>query len=139
MILKLGGSNDKQWEIGRNAANAEGLWNVIIDSTKEDPSGEATYEDILDAAGMLQEMLGAVSQRLPSPGADQHHDVRKEIVTMLEHYIEGRFPLILFEAATHVLLGQNAIVESLFQFSSTQEARAVVMAKEQGIDIVLED
>ena len=98
MILKLGGSNGKQWEIGRNAANAEGLWSIILDSIKEDPSREATYEDILDAAGMLQEMLDAVSQRLPSQSVHPQHGVRKEVVTMLEHYLEGKRPSDPFKA-----------------------------------------
>ncbi|KAF8663378.1 hypothetical protein AX16_000953 [Volvariella volvacea WC 439] len=124
IVLKIGGIADGQkWEVGRNAANAEGLWNEIL-TTVSDPA-YAEYENMLDSAGMLTEMVQTQLDRLPQESElDVPPDgVHPEVVTMLHHYLKG----------------QREILEDVMQFASTKEQAAVELARSQGIDVVLDD
>ncbi|KAF9569289.1 SET domain-containing protein [Agrocybe pediades] len=125
VVLKLGGAIDgKKWEIGRDARGAEGLWKEIL-STLMEPGTElenATYEDILDAAEMMQEMVQAKIDRLPPLVALNKEKFRPEVQSMFYHYIEG----------------QAAILQSLFDFCGTREQEAIELARKQGINLVLD-
>lgn len=89
----------KRWEVGRNARGVEGVWHYVLDVVSsasrpeeaEEPAA-TRFENRLDAAGMLMEMCRSYLERLPQipdvldalvPG------VRREVLTMFSHYIEG--------------------------------------------------
>lgn len=89
IVLKLGGINGQRWEIGRGASNADGLWKEILSNFVGSKDGEPTYEDILDAAGSLQEMTEKLLDRLPGHDTPKSADVRPEVIQMFKHYIDG--------------------------------------------------
>jgi hypothetical protein len=89
ILLKLGGFEGQRWEIGREARNAGGLWQEILTSFLESEGGEPTYEDILDAAGSLQEMTEKLLERLPQRITPESHAARPEVVKMFHNYIDG--------------------------------------------------
>ena len=93
IVLKIGGGNpaggsQPKFEVGRNARGAEPVWNAVLAAICGDPE-EKTVEDELDAAEMLAEMAENLRNRLPQP-KQAGHDVRPEVATMLEHYLEGK-------------------------------------------------
>lgn len=92
IVLKLGGLEGQKWEIGRYAHNAEGLWQEILSGFLEKEGEEPTYEDILDAAGSLQEMTEKLLGRLPPQNIAD--DTRPEIAAMFHNYIDGTASLI---------------------------------------------
>jgi hypothetical protein len=89
IVLKLGGINGQKWEIGRGASNADGLWKEILSNFVESQNEAPTYEDILDAAGSLQEMTEKLLDRLPGHDIPKSADIRPEVVQMFNHYIDG--------------------------------------------------
>ena len=94
--LKLGGIMGQRWDVGRDAINAEGLWNEVLSTFVE--GGDvptATYEDVVDAAGSLQEMVEGLLDRLPGYAIPESVDARPEVIKMFQNYIEGLFPPII--------------------------------------------
>lgn len=89
IVLKLGGIKGQKWEIGRSARNADGLWKEILSNFVESQNGAPTYEDILDAAGSLQEMTEKLLDRLPGYDTPKSADIRPEVVQMFNHYVDG--------------------------------------------------
>ncbi|KAG6850915.1 hypothetical protein H0H93_006741 [Arthromyces matolae] len=121
MVLKIGGLHQK-WEIGRAAKGAEGLWNEILRSVQQDPE-ETTYEDQLDAASALLDMLKALLDRFPPDRDERRVSMRPEVSLMLDYYLEG----------------QKEIVDSLADFAREKERIAIEQARAEGIEVVLED
>lgn len=92
IVLKIGGGDGPvasrpKFEVGRNARGADPVWNAVLSAICGDPE-EKTVEDELDAAEMLVEMAEGLRTRLPQP-REAGHDIRPEVATMLEHYLEG--------------------------------------------------
>ncbi|KJA29790.1 hypothetical protein HYPSUDRAFT_126849 [Hypholoma sublateritium FD-334 SS-4] len=125
IVLKIGGmegSEAKKWEIGRKAQGADAFWTDQL-SQFTGQGQPPTYEDILDASGMLSEMLEDKIGRLPSAEVQNVHELRPDVVTMFHHYLEG----------------QNDILSSLLDFLKARTQDGINMAREEGIDIVLEE
>ncbi|KAG6832172.1 hypothetical protein H0H92_004903 [Tricholoma furcatifolium] len=125
IVLKIGGgikSDSKKWEVGRAARGAEGVWETILTSVQQgtDPP---TYEDILDAAGAMLDMVQALLDRLPLDLDERRVEMRPEVALMLDYYVEG----------------QRDILESLMDFAREKEQLAVEQARAEGVEIVLED
>ncbi|KAF8076675.1 SET domain protein [Lyophyllum atratum] len=123
IVLKIGGIDGKKWEVGRSARGVDGLWNEVLRSIQQDPESTPNYEDQLDAAGALLDMLQALLDRLPSDREGQRVEMRPEVALMLHNYVEG----------------QRDILQSLIDFAHEKEKLAVDAARAEGIDIVLED
>ncbi|KAF8204763.1 SET domain protein [Pholiota molesta] len=123
IVLKIGGIGGNKWEIGREARGTEGLWEEVLQTFVGSEEHYATYEDILDASGMLEEMVQTLIQRLPNGQLSNAQELRPEVVTMFNHYLEG----------------QRDILSSLLGFCRAREQDALKMAKDEGIDLVLEE
>ncbi|KZT69429.1 SET domain-containing protein [Daedalea quercina L-15889] len=128
IVLKIGGNpagsasaSQPKYEVGRNASGADPVWNTVLAAICGDPE-ESTVEDELDGAEMLAEMVENLRNRLPQPGA-AGQDLRPEVATMLEHYLEG----------------QREILHSLIAFARDKERQAIQKAREQGLQIVDEE
>jgi len=121
IVLKIGGINGKKWEIGRSAKGVEGIWNEIVCSIQENADAAPNYEDHLNAASALVEMVETLLDRLPD--RLQHMDLRPEVSLMLHDYVEG----------------QRDILESVIGFAHEQERLAIEAALTEGVEIVLED
>lgn len=89
IVLKIGGIGGNKWEIGRNAQCVEGLWKEILSSFCQSSEEAPTYEDVLDASGMLQEMVQTLIERLPANAPPEAQGIRPEVAMMLSHYLEG--------------------------------------------------
>lgn len=95
IVLKIGSSDNSQtrkWEVGRRGRGVEGLWEevlnlVILGAGSDNGRDEAGYEEELDAADFLLEMVQGLLQRLPSNW--EHLNLRLEVKEMLAHYVEG--------------------------------------------------
>lgn len=81
----------KKLEVGRAANGAEAVWDEVLALVKmNSDASEKTYEDHLEAAGMLGDMLLALQDRLPATGSiEGNQDVRSEVKEILEYYLEG--------------------------------------------------
>jgi len=126
IVLKIGGhlEDGKKWEIGREARGAENMWIDLMRSFVHwDSSQTPTYEDVLDASSALQEMVQNLIDRLPADKTAEMTDIRVEVITMFQDYLEG----------------QRDILRSLKEFAKTQERRALDMALEEGVEIVFGD
>lgn len=136
----------RKWEVGRDARGAEDVWEVVLGKVKgasqgqngrqdkgneedkppEDEEEAATpaYEDKLEAAQMLADMVETLLDRLPSDkaGAKRAAAMRPEVAQMLHDYIAG----------------QRDILESLLKFAMQKETEAVEEAREAGVELVFE-
>lgn len=121
ITLQLGGSSNK-WVIGRLPSGAEGLWNEVRRLVAETPE-EIGYEDDLEAAQLLVEMVQKKCDLLPDLPDENDADIRPAVRLMLKHYLEG----------------QRDILTSLkLHFEKRQEA-AVEAARDEGIELVFGD
>jgi hypothetical protein len=117
IILKIGGMDGKKWEVGRSARGVEGLWDEIVRSISPDPESSPTYEDHLDAAGALEDMIQTLLDRLPmnnrgDPG------IRPEVASMFQDYVEGKnYTQILLSAMCLDLLVTHTRTTSYFDIS----------------------
>ena len=89
IVLKIGGIDGKKWEIGRSAKGVEGLWHEIVCSIQEHADTVPNYEDHLNAASALMEMVKTLLDRLPTTDRLQCADLRPEVSLMLHDYVEG--------------------------------------------------
>jgi hypothetical protein len=90
IVLKISGIDGKKWEVGRFAKGVEGIWNEIVRSIREQHDSSQNYEDHLNAASALMEMVEALLHRLPSgTNEPQSVNIRPEVSLMLCHYVEG--------------------------------------------------
>lgn len=91
IVLKIGGIDGKKWEVGRFAKGVDGIWDEIVRSIQEDPNSSPNYEDHLNAAGALMEMVGVLLDRLPAnEDQSQIANMRTEVLSMLHDYVEGQ-------------------------------------------------
>lgn len=96
IVLKVAGGAEqatKRWEVGRGARDVEGLWLELLSLVRGGSQEEPTYEDILDAAGALEEMTQSLLDRLPK-FEHFHQDVRPEVQDMARNYVKGRSPVV---------------------------------------------
>ncbi|KAJ6538490.1 SET domain protein [Mycena vulgaris] len=119
IVLKIGGVEGKKWEVGRAARGADGVWEHILELTG---GSEPTYEDHLDAAAALADMVQTLLDKLPALPVTPSDDLREDVAVMLHNYVEG----------------QRDILESLIEYASVKEEAGISMAREQGIEVVLE-
>lgn len=89
VLLKIGGIGGNKWEIGRNARGVDGMWTEILSVLRQSEQDIPTYEDILDASGMMQEMVQTLIDRLPDDLIPDSTAIRPEVSTMFLHYLEG--------------------------------------------------
>ncbi|KAF9238366.1 hypothetical protein BU15DRAFT_47737 [Melanogaster broomeanus] len=124
MALQIGGTQKSQkWEIGRNARNIEGLWSEVRSMVASEES-EYEYEDDLEAASLLSEMVQSKLDGMKTiSDVRSNNDIRSEVKIMLEHYIEG----------------QRDILESMLEYLAGKQEAAIEAAREQGIDLVLDE
>lgn len=140
IILKIWNIQGKKWEIGRNARGAEGIWEAILALLMKDSPSPATYEDQLDAAGMLADMVQDLIDRLPPSKTET--EMRPEVASMLHDYVEGESGITetcSSSSLTHACSGQRDILLSMIAFAREKEQIAMQDARDLGIDIVLED
>ncbi|KAF8639752.1 hypothetical protein AX17_001014 [Amanita inopinata Kibby_2008] len=123
IILKIGGINGERWEIGRAARGVEGLWDEIIRSLESDSDDNPSYEDQLEAAGLLTEMVQDLLKRLPKTSVECNTGMRPDVNLMLRDYVQG----------------QRDILESLIEFTRRKEQDAIAVARAEGIELVFED
>lgn len=121
ITLQLGGSSNK-WAIGRLASGVEGLWNEVRQLVAETPE-EIGYEDDLEAAQLLLEMVQKKFDLLPDLPDENGASLRPAVRLMLKHYLEGQRD-ILTSLKTH--------------FEERQEA-AIEAARDEGIELVFDD
>ncbi|KAJ7167510.1 hypothetical protein C8R46DRAFT_1269466 [Mycena filopes] len=115
IVLKIGGMGGRKWEVGRGARGAEGVWECVLETLTG--GAEPTYEDHLDAAGALGEMVEGLLDKLPEPSFDD--DVRDDVAEMIGNYLEG----------------QRDILEGLILYADAKHDQGLAMAKEQGIEL----
>ncbi|KAJ6466689.1 hypothetical protein C8R47DRAFT_1153337 [Mycena vitilis] len=89
IVLKMGGMAGGRWEVGRGARGADGVWNTVLAALQEGP--EPSYEDHLDTADALADMVQALLEKLPVPSVPPPDGVREDVALMIEHYIEGAY------------------------------------------------
>jgi len=123
IVLKIGGIGGDKWEIGRNARGVDGLWQEILSNFCSSAPEAPTFEDVLDASDMLQEMVQTFIERLPNDGPFEAHGIRPDVATMFSHYLEG----------------QKDILEAVMEFARSKEREAIAMARDSGVDLVLEE
>jgi len=123
IVLKVGGVDGEKWEVGRSARGVNGLWNTILRLIQEDSGSSSEYEDKLDAASALTDMVHALLVRLPTEDNPRYVEMRPDVASMLHDYVGG----------------QRDILLSVIEFAREQERFAVGTARAQGIEIVLED
>ncbi|ESK96869.1 lysine methyltransferase [Moniliophthora roreri MCA 2997] len=124
ILLKVGGSasDTKRWEIGRSARGMDGLWAEILSLAAQRP--DPTYEDQLDASGILSDMVEALINRLPPGKRDfDPSKVRPDVVKMYQDYIEG----------------QRDILDSVLRYAKDKEEEAIERAREEGVELIFED
>ncbi|KAG2013346.1 tho2 protein [Coprinopsis cinerea AmutBmut pab1-1] len=126
IILKLGGTDGRKWIIGRNATGVDGLWKEVLEKVSGEEYAHAAgdYEAVLDASGMLQDMVKMSLEKLPGLEEPNLADsVRPHVASMLRDYVQG----------------QRAILESILGFAETKEQEGLDLAKEAGVELVFED
>jgi hypothetical protein len=112
----------KKFEIGRDAVGADLLWDEVLSlATVHSDPAENTYEDNLEGARILGDMLLTLFDRLPK--IDSSGDLRPEVQTMLAYYLEG----------------QRDILQVLLEFARDKEQAAIEAASAEGIELVFED
>jgi hypothetical protein len=98
IVLRVGGGGaalqGRSWEVGRGARGAEGMWAEVLEFMRNESGGggeeQRSFEDELDAAGMLDYMLTQLISRLPTPrDCGEEGAMRDEVFTMWKDYVQG--------------------------------------------------
>jgi hypothetical protein len=148
IVLQLGGAGTEslKWEIGRGARGVEELWLVVLkfvrETQSEEKEQEYEYELQLDAADVLSEMTLSLMNRLPEGKGIQggERGIRAEIYSMWEDYVEGKYIQCPFAHAFNLYdVGQRSILESVMAFLAEKENAAIRLARELGIDVIMDD
>jgi len=103
IVLKIGGPHGGKWEVGREARGADPVWDSVLAAVQE--GTEPTYDDHLDAADVLADMVQQLLDKLPEVSVPAPDDVREDVALMIQHYIEG----------------QHEILESLIEYAQSKE------------------
>lgn len=116
IVLKIGGKSGdgKKWEIGRGAQGVENMWSDLIKVFIQDPSQNPTYEDMLDASSALQEMVQNLIDRLPAEKTGEMTDIRVEVITMFQDYLEGIYRLIFLYEIKYRCGEKTQVKETFF-------------------------
>lgn len=118
IVLKIGGASgsSQRWEIGRDAKGIQGLWEEMqgilrnMEDGDDENEGEMTEAELcLEAADMLENMIQRKIQSLPVLPDEPQTGVRREVFTMIEHYVEG----------------QRDILNSVLRFAQTKQEEAL--------------
>lgn len=147
--LALPQSDNKRIEVGRNADGAGELWSEILKLSADVPKEGTTvvvapdYEDGLEGAGVLGDMLLTLLDRLPLEGSGSRPGIRPEVGEMLEWYLEGQSSCsisskIYADAKVSSPPGQRAIIQSLLEFTRDQEHAAIESARAEGVELVFD-
>jgi hypothetical protein len=145
IVLKLGGGSTGRHEVGRETSGYTALWQDVLGTVcnADDDDAGASYEDALEAAQVLAEMVQSLIDRLPPTKAgSERMEMRPEVATMLHDYITGKLPRVHFDLGcteSSTPQGQRAILQNLLDFSVGKEREAVEEAKEQGVELVFEE
>lgn len=100
IVLSIGGrptadktASSKRWEVGRDARGAQDVFDEVLVQLRSGEVGDVEddngWEDELDAADMLSEMVSAYLERLPAVPEDPSTALRPEVRHMLEVYVTG--------------------------------------------------
>ncbi|CAE6421435.1 unnamed protein product [Rhizoctonia solani] len=113
-------------EIGRDAKNAEHLWELVLAKVSELGHGEESISDWeieLEAAETIMSLTEQRMERLPDIGKAGEVDARKPVLEMIEYYLEG----------------QRAILATLIQWAQAKRIGARDKALAEGVQLVLDD
>ncbi|KAL5640270.1 hypothetical protein ACGC1H_007516 [Rhizoctonia solani] len=128
ILLSLAASNATQSsmvEIGRDAKNAERLWELVIAKITELGSEEpiSAWEIELEAAETIISLTEQRLARLPDVSKTDGANARKIVLEMIGYYLEG----------------QRSILTSLIQWAQAKQLEARDKALAEGIELVLDD
>ncbi|KAF8523931.1 hypothetical protein BU17DRAFT_43416 [Hysterangium stoloniferum] len=124
IVLKIGGvpnlhSARASWEVGRYAKGIEGMWEEmkaiirgVIASGDEEEEEPMEWELEIETADTLTDMLENKVSALPVVPDIPPQNVRKDVLGMIRHYVEG----------------QNSILESLIAFAEDRRNSALQKA-----------
>ncbi|KAG9122158.1 hypothetical protein FRC07_001592 [Ceratobasidium sp. 392] len=99
ILLSLAASNSAETsmvEVGRDAKNAERLWELVMfkvagmydQDPREEDESDQTWEIELEAAETIIDLTERRLQRLPNMKGNAR-EVRQEVTEMVEYYLEG--------------------------------------------------
>ncbi|CAE6514900.1 unnamed protein product [Rhizoctonia solani] len=129
ILLSLAASNTAQSsmvEIGRDAKNAERLWELVIAKVSElggDEEPVSDWEAELEAAEIIMNLTEQRMERLPDMNKADGVNARQLVLEMVEYYLEG----------------QRAILISLIQWAQAKRLEARDKALAEGIELILDD
>ncbi|CAE6452214.1 unnamed protein product [Rhizoctonia solani] len=129
ILLSLAASNttrSSMVEIGRDAKNAERLWELVIAKVSEFGGSEepvSDWEIELEAAETIMSLTEQRIERLPDVRKAGDVGARKPVIEMVEYYLEG----------------QRAILTSLIQWAQAKRIGAQDKALAEGVELVLDD
>ncbi|CAE6488882.1 unnamed protein product [Rhizoctonia solani] len=128
ILLSLATSNATQSsmvEIGRDARNAERLWELVVAKVAELGNGEpiSAWEIELEAAETIMSLTEQRMERLADVSKAEGVDARQPVLEMIGYYLEG----------------QKAILTSLIQWAQVKRLEARDKALAEGIELVLDD
>ncbi|KAH7338877.1 hypothetical protein B0J17DRAFT_393964 [Rhizoctonia solani] len=128
ILLSLAASNTMKGsmvEIGREAKNAERLWELVIAKVSELGGDEpiSTWEIELEAAETIMSLTEQRMGRLPDVSKASGVDTRQQVLEMIGYYLEG----------------QRAILTSLIQWAQAKRLEARNKALAEGVELVLDD
>ncbi|KAJ1302690.1 hypothetical protein OPQ81_003006 [Rhizoctonia solani] len=129
ILLSLAASNTSQSskvEIGRDAKNAERLWELVIAKVYQlggDEEPASNWEVELEAAEIIMDLTEQRMERLPDVSQAGEVSARKPVLEMIEYYLEG----------------QRAILMSLIQWAQAKRLGAQASALAEGVELILDD
>jgi hypothetical protein len=130
-------------EIGRDAKNAEHLWELVLAKVSELGHGEESISDWeieLEAAETIMSLTEQRMERLPDVGKAGGVDARKPVLEMVEYYLEGEFTVSRRRSADLSRYpGQRTILASLIQWAQAKRIGARDKALAEGVQLVLDD
>ncbi|CUA67457.1 SET domain protein [Rhizoctonia solani] len=128
ILLSLATSNatsSSMVEVGRDAKNAEHLWELVIAKISELDSEEpmSAWEVELEAAETIMSLTEQRLSRLPDVSKAGDVNARQPVLEMIGYYLEG----------------QRAILTDLIQWAQAKRVGARDKALAEGVELVLDD
>ncbi|CAE6414380.1 unnamed protein product [Rhizoctonia solani] len=128
ILLSLATSNtmkSSMVEIGRDAKNAERLWELVITKVSELGGEEPVshWEVELEAAETIMSLTEQRMERLPDVSKASGVDIRQLVLEMIGYYLEG----------------QRAILTSLIEWAQVKRLEARDKALDEGVELILDD
>jgi hypothetical protein len=147
IVLKIVGS-EKRWEVGREAAGVENVWNEVMERLRdkfvpEEEEEEDLYEWEWKAANALEKMASNMVEKLPDVTRLRSVDIRPQVKAMIDHYVQGMC-LMNFGLKSQAdcflnLTGQSDILFSIVEYAERRREEALSAAKAAGIDVTIDD